>query len=441
MIDPTPILQQTLDEHPTPYIRHRAHIILLTLAGDDPSTIAKKVGVAVDTVHKWQKAWGAMGMAIFPPEVQALTAQPAKKSPQAVAEPTSEPITEAPRKSKSAKADTEPAEAEAEKTGKTGKAEKTAKADKVATETQSAKPTKSAKQDSKKSTTKSSRNFGLSDPIGEAARQILLARLARVEAEQAVAVVGEDIEGVHLMRVATRQMRSAYSLLGKAIPTAYQRKSYSRPLRRTAQLLGAVRDLDVLLLHLSTYPDQEAVQPLVNYLQKEHAAARQTLLKWLKAKEYKQFIKSYRQALRTSPKLTKASQKPIEVVLPRLVDEQLQVIYAYADTLDTAEIEQLHALRIEFKRMRYLLEFFDTLVGENGFNVIKLSKKLQDLLGDMNDADVAIFRIKAMRKKLPKAARTGAETYMASRAAEIDAIIEAFPPVWEEFLHESASLR
>jgi CHAD domain-containing protein len=50
---------------------------------------------------------------------------------------------------------------------------------------------------------------------------------------------------------------------------------------------------------------------------------------------------------------------------------------------------KLHTLRIECKKLRYLLEFFMSLFPEDEIrNIIKHLKKLQDNLGDFNDLHV-----------------------------------------------------
>ena len=51
--------------------------------------------------------------------------------------------------------------------------------------------------------------------------------------------------------------------------------------------------------------------------------------------------------------------------------------------------EDLHALRIRAKRLRYLLEFLQELTGKPGRLLVKRLTELQDLLGSYHDAVVA----------------------------------------------------
>jgi len=54
--------------------------------------------------------------------------------------------------------------------------------------------------------------------------------------------------------------------------------------------------------------------------------------------------------------------------------------------LENSEDEMLHALRIECKKLRYLMEFFASLFPAKEINeLIQQLKKLQNNLGDFND--------------------------------------------------------
>jgi CHAD domain-containing protein len=65
------------------------------------------------------------------------------------------------------------------------------------------------------------------------------------------------------------------------------------------------------------------------------------------------------------------------------------VIQAFNATCEQASIERLHALRIEFKKLRYSLEYFREVFDEDIEILINFIKSIQEHLGDLNDADVA----------------------------------------------------
>jgi CHAD domain-containing protein len=65
-------------------------------------------------------------------------------------------------------------------------------------------------------------------------------------------------------------------------------------------------------------------------------------------------------------------------------------VRAYETVLAWASIEAIHALRIECKRLRYLLEFFSEALGRGAPEAIEALVALQDHTGELHDADVTI---------------------------------------------------
>ena len=73
----------------------------------------------------------------------------------------------------------------------------------------------------------------------------------------------------------------------------------------------------------------------------------------------------------------------------------------------------LHRLRIECKKLRYLLEFFSSLFPADEIRlIVGHLKSLQDNLGDFNDLSVQQADLKAYLEALP-AERTHPETFAA----------------------------
>ena len=99
----------------------------------------------------------------------------------------------------------------------------------------------------------------------------------------------------------------------------------------------------------------------------------------------------------------------------------------------------LHALRIECKRLRYTLEFFREVLGSEVEEVITEVVRLQDHLGDLNDADVANAMLSDFLFAAPGTAPAerviapGVVAYLAVKQRELQTLIESFPLTWERF--------
>lgn len=65
--------------------------------------------------------------------------------------------------------------------------------------------------------------------------------------------------------------------------------------------------------------------------------------------------------------------------------------------------ENLHSLRIAFRRLRYVMEIFQTCLNPGMFKYIyNLSKKMQDLIGEGRDLDVMEIKVRQIEKDLCK---------------------------------------
>ena len=90
-----------------------------------------------------------------------------------------------------------------------------------------------------------------------------------------------------------------------------------------------------------------------------------------------------------------------------------------------ASIADLHRLRIDIKRLRYVLEFFRDVLGTGVRPVIRALTRAQDHLGGLQDAEVARERIRAFlrtRKKDRKAGRRlpAVDSYLSDLKDAID---------------------
>jgi CHAD domain-containing protein len=111
--------------------------------------------------------------------------------------------------------------------------------------------------------------------------------------------------------------------------------------------------------------------------------------------------------------------------------------------LESATLEQFHALRIEFKKLRYTVEFFREVLGEEAKEVIGELKTIQDHLGDLNDAQVATgilrdFLVKwdEQQSGLPVTERHSPEailSYLLYNYNERQRLMQTFHEKWRVF--------
>lgn len=292
------------------------------------------------------------------------------------------------------------------------------------------------------------------DPMAEAGRKVLRFHFAEMLSHEEGTRLGSDIEALHDMRVATRRMRAAFEVFGSAF-RAKALKPHLKGLRLTGRALGKVRDLDVFMekaqAYLETLPEEQhsGLDPLLDHWQEIRAAARLEMLAHLDSLDYQDFKQEFNLFLNTpgagavALALDEPGPNQVCEIAPVLIYTRLSEVRAYDAWLDQASVERLHALRIEFKKFRYTLEFFREVLGESAKLVINEVKKLQDHLGDLNDAVVATHILtdflanwEAQQAQMPISERQNPQAivaYLAARHDERHRLMVTFSEAWEHF--------
>lgn len=292
------------------------------------------------------------------------------------------------------------------------------------------------------------------DAMSEAGRKILHFHFLEMVKHEAGTLRGEDIEELHDMRVATRRMRAALDIFA----TFFRNKTIQpilQTLKTTGRTLGEVRDLDVSLEKANAFLERLPIEqrsglnPLLDHLRARLDRARQGLLNHLNSQVYLDFKTNFTLFLETpgmgAIRLRKGAQvqTTVRFLAPPLIYSRLASVMAFDSILNTASYAQLHALRIEFKKLRYTLEFFKEVLGVESLPIIDEIKKLQDHLGELNDANVACQTITRLLKKwdinqssFPLLKRLNPEPvviYLAHHYAERYRLMLAFPETWQQF--------
>jgi CHAD domain-containing protein len=292
------------------------------------------------------------------------------------------------------------------------------------------------------------------DTLAEAGRKTLLYHFAEMLKHEEGTRLGEDIEELHDMRVASRRMRAAFDLFEQAFDPKVIRR-HLRGLKATGRALGAVRDMDVFIEKANYYmeelsPEQRSgLGMLVEAWQAQRETARAAMLAHLSSPEYATFKRKFNVFVQTPGKGIRllSSECPVPPLArdaaPVLIYSRLAAVRAYDQLLESATLEQLHALRIEFKKLRYAVEFFREILGKEAKQVIGVLKTMQDHLGDLNDAQVAtqllsdfLGHMEFSHLDLPLSERRNPEpvvVYLAAKHAERHRLMRTFPDAWAQF--------
>ena len=135
------------------------------------------------------------------------------------------------------------------------------------------------------------------------------------------------------------------------------------------------------------------IAPLFNYLRVQRRQALQEVIADLNSMPYAAMIEAWAAFLAEpvpdAPSAPNAT-LPIDEVARRRIDKRYRkVIKDGNEILDHTQDELLHALRIDCKKLRYLMEFFASLFPKKEIDkLIGQLRVLQDDLGIFNDLSV-----------------------------------------------------
>jgi|GEM_PF-2272459 len=265
------------------------------------------------------------------------------------------------------------------------------------------------------------------DPVGKAVVSILEFNFEVFLAQIPGARVGLDVEYVHNMRVAIRRMRAALRMFSKAF-IKEPRARLNAELRWMANVLGGVRDLDVYIESVPQYlsyidGDVDDYAPFIDQLETRRRAAREALFSALDGWRFGEF-KSRVETFIASPPLSLVEMALEDVAAAGLGSFAANVLKG-ASKVKTEE--DLHALRIAFKRLRYAVEFLGGVSPKRMARVSKIASRYQDILGRFNDAVWACQRVRqAVCEKRRPALQVFLLGYLLAcqRLAAIDARVE-----------------
>jgi len=210
----------------------------------------------------------------------------------------------------------------------------------------------------------------------------------------------DDIECVHRMRVASRRLRAAFLIFEPCLPPK-RFPRWAKEIRAITRALGAARDLDVQIEFvqgfLSSLEDeklQPGVRRLLLRLQQRRERRQTQVLRALDELETSGIVPEMEQALREAlvrARLRQTSDSSAYVYEQayQTIAVRLEEMLAYEIYVSQPEnVEQLHAMRIAAKRLRYTMEVFEPLFGDDLKPFIRSVRLIQDHLGEIHDADV-----------------------------------------------------
>ncbi len=231
---------------------------------------------------------------------------------------------------------------------------------------------------------------------------ILSECLEQVHRNEKAVMHGDAVEGVHQMRVAWRRFRACLRAFRGQIPQRVSSELRDR-IRVVNAVLGAARDWDVFVeeglgpMH-GEAPGAAYLHRAMTAAERKRSEAHADVRELLLSREWRQllltlaaWIHNRRWRGEMTDRERTASAQSLKEIAPRLLARAHKRLRRYPARLKRLEEEQLHQLRIEGKRLRYMAEFLGELYpGPQKDRYVKRLRRLQSALGRWHDAVVAV---------------------------------------------------
>lgn len=266
-------------------------------------------------------------------------------------------------------------------------------------------------------------------------RSAALDCLQHLQANEAGAQQGDDVEYLHQARIAIRRLRSLFKLFAPALPEQFLAR-WTSPWRDLGRRLGQARNWDVFLNEIlpplaAAFPLAPEPARLASHASSRSQAAHLAVRRLLAAPAYSWLLLEF-----TGDLFNLAAPDDKAPVLADLATRRLtrRIRQACRLARNLAELDSAgrHRLRIAFKRLRYAIEFLaPEPSGKPTRRYHRALARLQEHLGRINDQATASEILAA---QLPQ--RAGLiQGWLAGRS---DLLLAELPDYLKDFLRQTA---
>jgi CHAD domain-containing protein len=174
--------------------------------------------------------------------------------------------------------------------------------------------------------------------------------------------------------------------------------------------------------------ERRAAARFLELLEEEHAAARAAMLEAMSTERYAALLTRLETAA-VAPR-AQASDVSLADIARREFRKLRKAVRALPETPSD---DELHAVRIRGKRARYAAELAEGVAGKPAHRVVQDAKRLQDVIGDHQDAVVAEEQIRALLVHVdaPRAQFAAGQLVERERERRRDARA-AWPSAWAQ---------
>lgn len=188
-------------------------------------------------------------------------------------------------------------------------------------------------------------------------------------------------ENVHDLRISIRRLLTTANILPKKIRGHKESRRYLESCERLLQLNAKVRDIDIVLSKLPNHGDDPAYSSLAIRLNKIRESSVRKAQKLASSIDEKKNLPIHPSEL-SAPFIQKRFKKTADTLAKKL-KKHLRIV-----TRERKDLDELHKLREDSRRLRFTLEMDDT---PKTSKLLSILETWQDVLGKIRDSDIFIL--------------------------------------------------
>ena len=196
-------------------------------------------------------------------------------------------------------------------------------------------------------------------------------------------------KNVHDIRTSVRRFNASFLTLPKRYRKGYWLSEYNQLANQFFKVNSEIRDIDIIRGKLKEYPEtiqkNNAIDLLKNERQSKLEGARTFALTLKNVNSNKILDK-----INITGKEVQKRHNKILIILINKIETNFLIVIT-----NPLKLEELHALRKDCKKLRYLLEILGK-EDNNAISMVKTLQNIQDILGSIRDYDVTIEYLKKL---------------------------------------------
>ena len=215
----------------------------------------------------------------------------------------------------------------------------------------------------------------------------------------------KNVEALHQFRIHMRKLRALLQEFERFFDPKWLKK-HKKLLARLMEKTNEKRDNDVALTDINLFQEQLSTKRKKildiwrSSLYKKEKKLEKKLILLIQGTSLSTELTALSQHTNIYSIYQESAKQPLILVAITVIDQRIQEIIAKGKYLkEDSQKKAYHKLRIQFKKLRYLFELLSPIIPqENLEDVLSHLKKIQTILGEINDLQVQKNELKSFCK-------------------------------------------